>query len=460
MLAKAVKLHNFSARRADFVDGTDTPRQFLEDCIARIDAFEPTVKAFVYLDLKAARAAADESTARYRHRSAFSPIDGCPVGIKDIIETRDMPTGYGSPAFANTQTSRDAACVLALRMSGAVPVGKTVTTEFAIGYSGVTTNPHDESRTPGGSSSGSAAAVAAGMVPIALGTQTMGSILRPASYTGIFGYKGTFGSLPMGGVHPVAGSLDHLGLLASNLDDLWATASCISGTVGNPGHVPLKSRGPRAPQARLPKRLIRLHLNAWNELEPAHKAIFEDELAAFRNNGIDIVDRDDVRVRQLEDLLDRSIGTAEDILTYEMVWPYSDYVALHGDLIGTRIRNVVARQTDVSPEAYRMVLTLRESARVEAASTLHALDASAFILPASSGPAPKGLEFTGSRAYVVYWSWLGFPAISVPLMEADGLPWGLQVAHVAGRDDDMCAVAAGLLGAAAKARQPHALSHG
>ena len=439
-----VEQRSFSSRRAAFVEGSQTPRTFLEQCIAQIDAVEPVVKAFAHLNLEGARRAADESTERYRKGRTLSSLDGCPIGLKDIIETRDMPTGYGNPTFAGTSAPRDAACVLALRRAGAIMVGKTVTTEFAIGFSGATVNPHDTERTPGGSSSGSAASVAAGMLPVALGTQTNGSVLRPASYNGVLGYKGTFGSLPLGGVHPLCLSLDHLGILASDLDDVWATTSAIIDQVGSPGYPPLAGLDSKAPAARPPRKLVRLHLRAWDEVEASHREVFERQIEALHQSGIEIVDRRIKAIAELETMLDAHIGTSEDILTYEMRWPFAEYVAEYGDKIGARIRSVIARGSSVSPQDYARILQRRADARILTAKTLEGVGGDAFVMPAASGPAPLGYEHTGSRAYLVYWSWLGFPAISLPLMEADGLPWGLQLAHVGGRDNDMFSIAAAL----------------
>ena len=178
------RMQPFLAVTKDFASGKDSPRDFLERCIAELDAWEPRIGAFVALNLDAARAAADRSTERWRAGKPLSPIDGMPIGVKDIIETIDMPTENGSPLFAGYRSERDGASVAALREAGAVIVGKTVTTEFAWMQPRATRNPWDQSRTPGGSSSGSAAAVAVGAVSAALGTQVFGSILRPASFCG------------------------------------------------------------------------------------------------------------------------------------------------------------------------------------------------------------------------------------------------------------------------------------
>src|SRR5438552_950320 len=236
---------------ADYAAGRDTPRDFLERCLARLEEFEPAVGAFVCHDIAAARTAADRSTERWRVGRPLSPIDGMPLGIKDIIETADMPTEQGSPLFVGCRTGRDAASVVALREAGAVIFGKVVTTEFAATEPRGTRNPWDRDRTPGGSSSGSAAAVACGMVPAALGTQVVGSILRPASFCGCVGFKPRAGGINRGG------SYDHFsqsctGVLAASLEDAWLVAVNIAARAGgDPGYPGL--RGPsEPPPARRP----------------------------------------------------------------------------------------------------------------------------------------------------------------------------------------------------------------
>jgi len=184
---------------AMFPAGRDTPRDFLERCLAALDGWEPKIGAFVTLNLAGARAAADRSSERWRDSRILSAIDGMPIGVKDIIETIDMPTQNGSPLFDGFRSERDGASVAALREAGAVILGKTVTTEFAATEPRGTRNPWDQNRTPGGSSSGSAAAVAVGAISAGLGTQVLGSIVRPASFCGCFGFKPTVGAINRGG---------------------------------------------------------------------------------------------------------------------------------------------------------------------------------------------------------------------------------------------------------------------
>src|ERR1700733_10897725 len=217
------RMQPFLSATANFGNGKDSPRDFLERCIATLDAWEPKIGAFVSLNLAAARTAADRSTNRWRAGKPLSPIDGMPIGIKDIIETIDMPTENGSPLFAGFRSERDGASVAALREAGAVIVGKTVTTEFAATEPRGTRNPWDPTRTPGGSSSGSAAAVGAGVITVGLGTQVIGSILRPASYCGCFGFQPTIGAVNRGGSYDGLSQSAH-GTLAASLEEAWRVA--------------------------------------------------------------------------------------------------------------------------------------------------------------------------------------------------------------------------------------------
>jgi Asp-tRNA(Asn)/Glu-tRNA(Gln) amidotransferase A subunit family amidase len=443
------RIVSFSAVVPRFHCGEDDPRAFLERCIETIEGLEPAVKAWVTLDIAAARVAADAAARRYRQGTPLSGVDGCPVAIKDIIATADMATQMNSPVFAGWQSGQDAACVQALRKGGAIILGKTVTTEFAVGYSGATTNPHDAARTPGGSSSGTAAAVGCGMVPVGLGTQTQGSTLRPASYCGTVGYKGTLGVLPMGGVHPLSVTHDHLGVIGGTLDDVWRIASRISLAVGSPGHLFLTGAGDAAPPARKPAKLIRLYLKGWDEVDAPTRAVTEEMFAWLQRQGIAILSReDDANIGRLERLLDEGVAQSLDMVAYEMKWPFIDYIERWGDKIGERIRGLVARAEQMTPADYERLLENR--ARIRAEVRKVARKADAFVTLAASSIAPVGHEFTGSRTFLAYWSWTGFPAFSLPLMSVAGLPLGLQLMGVAGEDGTLCAAANWLMQARAR----------
>ncbi len=432
------KLTSFDSARQDFLAGVSTPREFLEECIERIDELEPQVRAFVSLDLVAARRAADESTARYRAKQPLSVIDGCPVGVKDIIETRDFPTQMGSPAYANHHTPHDAACVYALRSGGAIIIGKTVTTEFAIGSSRQTTNPFDMNRTPGGSSSGSAAAVGAGMLPLALATQTQASTLRPASYCGAYAFKPTLGAFRMEGVHVMSPTSDHVGLIGASLNDIWHSASRISLCAGGSGANFLQNAGQPIIASKPPK-LIRLFTRGWEEMDTAAQQVFDQMISRLRELGIEVLDRDSHReIEEIETALDSCLDRALEIVVYEMQWPFLDYVDRYGDLIGPRIHKMMVQARQMTKEYYLSLLEMRVDLQRKLNQLNMDLNANGFILPSSSGPAPIGLEYTGSRTFPSFANLVGFPAVSLPLLSVGCLPFGVQLFDLQGRDADLC----------------------
>lgn len=423
----------------DFQSGVQTPRQFLEHCLETIAAREPAVKAFVTLNIEAARAAADEATVRYRTGLPLSMIDGCPVGIKDIIDTSDMPTQMGSPIFAGWRPRYDAACVHALREGGAIIIGKTVTTEFACGEPGVTSNPHDPRRTPGGSSSGSAAAVGAGMLPVALGTQTGGSTLRPASYCGAFGFKATHGVLPMAGVHPISVTHDHLGVIGGTLEDTWRIASHISVAVGSPGNVLLNGASTELPSAVKPRRLIRLYTKGWDETDSATREALDALAEQLAHAGVEIVSRKTSRgIAELEAMLDGGfVERSVDLKAYEMKWPYEQYLVRHGNVVVKRIHDRIAKAKTMAPADYESRLGERAAMREKWHAAARGADG--YFTLAASGPAPVGLEYTGSRTFLNYATLLGVPAFSLPLMSVNGLPLGLQLIGLDQQDGALCA---------------------
>ncbi len=438
---------SFSRALPALLAGTLTPRDLLERCLDRIAERESAVKAFVVLNTEAARAAADAATARYRAGAPLSSVDGCPVGIKDIMDTYDLPTQMGSPAFKGWQPAYDAACVHALRKGGAVIVGKTVTTAFACGATNVTRNPHDPARTPGGSSSGSAAAVGAGMLPVALGTQTQGSILRPAAYCGAVGFKPTHGVLPMQGVHPITATHDHLGVIGATLEDAWRVASHISLTQGSPGQPFLDGAAAEPPLAKKPRRLIRLYMQAWEtEVAPSTRDAFETFIEKLKRAGVEIIDREsNAEVGDFERALDGGfIERSIEITTFEMKWPYEQYVKKFGDLLEKRVLDRMAHVARMTPAHYTSLLADKQVMRALARSTLAGSDG--FITLTAPGPAPVARDHTGSRAYQVYATFLGFPAFSLPLLTVDRMPLGVQLIGMAGADGALAATANWLTG--------------
>ena len=433
---------DFSKARERFLSGEDDPRAYLERCIATISARDAEVRAFVCLGLDSARRAADASAQRYRDGKPLSAVDGMPVGVKDIMDTADLPTQMGNSIYKGWQPRWDAACVHALRSGGAIVVGKTVTTAFAGGATNETRNPLDLRRTPGGSSSGSAAAVGAGMVPAALGTQTQGSTLRPASYCGAVGFKPTHGALTMQGVHPISLTHDHLGVIAGTLADAWCVASRIALASGSPGAPGLQGASATLPAAVKPRRLLVQHTSAWEtEVDAATRAGFDALLGRLQAHGVELVTRrENAQFAALEDaffgpFIDRSV----DVSAYEMKWPYEQYVDRHADQLERRQLERIARAREMSAEYYAELLA--EKAELKDRAQQAMADADAILTLSASGPAPLGHTHTGSRAYLLFATFLHLPAFTLPLLQADGMPVGAQLIGHAGRDGELCALA-------------------
>ncbi|MFA6264309.1 MAG: amidase [Pseudolabrys sp.] len=418
-------LRSFTAVSAAFRDGSDTPRHFLERCLERIEQAEPVVQAFVCFDLERARQASDDASVRYRGNRALSPIDGMPLGLKDIIETRHMPTGMNSPIFDGYRPRRDAACVIALRKAGAVFLGKTVTTEFACGRSGPTRNPYDATRTPGGSSSGSAASVGAGMVPGALGTQTQASVIRPASYCGAYALKPSHNLLCYEGTAPLTPSMDTLGIFGADLDDVWGITAAIAAVAPGLGGPALRLDA-TSPAAVAPKRMARLDTVGWREVDDATRADFERVLGKLAAAGVEIVDRKTAAdVEALEQLLLEVPDVSMRIFAYECQWPLRSYRECGEGLVGERVLELLALADSMSPQDYRDACDKRDILR-QAVTALGA-KADGFLTLSSSGPAIADIAYTGSRHYPVPWSLVAGPSVSLPLMVSSGLPVGLQV---------------------------------
>src|SRR5262245_5954108 len=278
---KALGFHDTVQR---FGDGTDTPRAYLERSLEMVREREPVVKAFVALNEAGARAAADASSARWKAGRPLSPIDGMPIGIKDLLETNDMPTQMGCEAFGGNFPKRDNAAVWALRQAGAVILGKTATAELGGSHPPATTNPFDAARTAGGSSSGSAAAVAARMIPAAIGTQVGGSIIRPAGFCANIALKPTQGGINRG--ERQATSMSPHGVHAGSIEDTWHTAIAIAERAGGDRGCLGLCGPPRAPAAHRPERLIVLETAGWQMLDPASSSAFATLLDHLEGAGI------------------------------------------------------------------------------------------------------------------------------------------------------------------------------
>ncbi len=430
---------SYLALAARFRSGETSPGRELEAHLARLDATEPTLRAFVHVARDSARAAAKASDERWKKDEPLSPVDGMAIGIKDILETADMPTGQGSPLWEGTHTGRDAASVYALREAGAVIVGKTTTTEFAAAHTfAPTTNPHDPSRTPGGSSSGSAAAVGAGVLPAALGTQVIGSILRPASFCGAVGFKPSFGALNR------AGSYDGLsqssqGVLAATPADIWIVASAISRRVGGDAGFPGLAGPVLPPEPKPPRRLGVLQTAGWTKATAGARAAFDTARRRLSDLGVELADRGtDPDIEALEQAIADATRLSLSINAWESVWMLGNAAARDAGKLSKPALDRLAEGRAMTPDDYRVLLARRRAIRDRHAATGARFDG--LVALSAPGAAPVGLAFTGDSSMVVPGSLLGAPTVSLPLLADEGLPLGLQLLGLPGHDAELMAI--------------------
>jgi Asp-tRNA(Asn)/Glu-tRNA(Gln) amidotransferase A subunit family amidase len=437
-------MRRYLAATRDFASGAQTPRQFLEDSLALLEQWEPRIGAFVCTNLPAARAAADRSTGRWRAGKPHSPIDGMPVGIKDIIETVDMPTEMGSPLFAGWRSEKDAASVRALRDAGAVIVGKTVTTEFAASEPRGTRNPWNFAHTPGGSSSGSAASVAVGIVSAALGTQVIGSTIRPASFCGCVGFKPSVNALNREGSHDYQ-SQSCTGILGASLEDVWQVAYEIVCRVGGDAGTPGLQGPDRLPAAKKPRALAMLETAGWESAASAGaKQRLEDCAGRLKSAGVEIRTRhNDEKVAALEAELPKVTELSHRCNGWEARWFFRTMRDRDASKMGPITRERVDKYEDLTLAEYRA--DLAERARIRAFHAELAASCDGCITLAAPGAAPEGLASTGNPEFAVPSSLLGVPSLSLPLFELDGLPLGLQVIGYRDRDADAFAIASWLM---------------
>ena len=434
----------FAQTRQAFAAGSETPRAFLERCLERVAALEPKVQAFVGLDLDGARRAADAAAERWRAGRPLSVVDGLPVAIKDCFDVQGFPTRCNSGLFAENYPAHDAAQVDALRRGGALIVGKTVTTELTMALPGPTWNPWDLARTPGGSSSGSAAAVAAGMLPIATGSQVRGSVLRPASICGIIGMKPTFGAIDRrGGIDP-SPSCNHLGFLAGTLTDAWEVAHFIASlTGGDPGCVPFAGP-PQLPARRKPIRLARQYTAGWQHTDDASKAAFESclrELAAF---GIEVLEpTEGEELAAYEDATARTPEFFFDLMLWEIRWPFRVWREMKPQALSEPMAGYIKRAEEMQPEDYRRALQRRAELQARHRALRGKVDG--FVTLGHIGPGQRGQPRGGTPWYNDASSAIGAPTYNLPVLAVEDVPLGIQIMGFEGEDADLAAIARALL---------------
>ena len=381
--------------------GEKTAEELLAICLERIREAEPKLQAWVEVSPQAAL--------------GDGPLGAIPFGVKDIFETENLATEFGSPIYAGRKGRQDAAVVRKLRSRGAIVLGKTQTTAFAYFDPAPTRNPRDTRHTPGGSSSGSAAAVAAGMVPFALGTQTLGSVLRPASFCGVAGFKPTYGRLPLEGVLPFATSLDTAGLFTQTAADMRLLWERMGFAVGGGGGARLGA------PAGLPA------------VEPEMERTFWRGTARLRAEGLS------VETVKLPPGFSQLVEAARTVCDYEGARTHQERWREHGSRIGVKLTELVIRGLGIAAEDYAAALETIARMKQEMAKVFE--EVAVILTPAAPGPAPAGLESTGDPRMNIPWTALGAPAISIPMPTESRLPLGMQLTAAPGQDARLLEVA-------------------
>lgn len=400
--------------------GKATAEAVARACLERITEREPWVQAWQFLDRDLVLTQARALDAGGRK----GPLQGVPIAMKDIIDTQDMPTEYGSPIYKGHRPVGDAACVALSRKAGALIMGKTVTTEFANRHPGKTMNPFDPQRTPGGSSSGSAAAVGDFMVPLAVGTQTTASTIRPASFCGCVGYRPTWGDLRCVGVKEAAGSLDTLGLIARSVDDIALYRDVLVGAA-KPEPLETVANKLRIGFCRTP---------IWDQAEPQTQAALEGLARKLATLGADV--RDVSLPAQFAQIPEAHRWISSFEFSRNFTWEIEN----HWELISETLRNGRLKDgLSCSFDQYRAARDIAESCRAMLNDAFG--DRDVLLVPAAAGEAPVGLNATGNAAFCAIWTAMHVPAVTLPLIKGPhGLPVGAQ--FVARRNADRRLMAA------------------
>jgi Asp-tRNA(Asn)/Glu-tRNA(Gln) amidotransferase A subunit family amidase len=395
-------------------------REVVAACAQRIEALEPDVQAWETLDLERAYARADAA-------GCDGALAGVPLAIKDLIDVAGLPTRYGSPLYADAApASVSAECVVALEREGAIVLGKSVTTEFAYYSPGKTRNPWNTAHTPGGSSMGSAASVACGMAAGALGTQTNGSVVRPAAFCGVVGFKPSFGSVSIHGTLDPWPTLDHTGVFARSVAD----AAVLAAAIVTPGLL----SGRASPLAR-PPRLAVVHSPVWHLAETAQREMLESNADAFIRAGAQVT------ALELPASFDGAHAVQRLIMAYEAARHFGSLQARHRDGMSEQLNALIDEGAAVAEASYREALAATHALKDDFAKAYDGFDA--LITPPAAGEAPGTLKETGNPAFCTIWTLLGVPAITFPVgLGPAGLPLGLQVVGRAQDDERTLEVAA------------------
>lgn len=419
--------------------GRATSEELVQACLARIEETEDEIQAWAYLDKDNALEQARRADRQRRPGKALSALHGLPVGIKDIFDTADMPTQYGTELHAGRRPTHDATVVSLLRAAGAVIMGKTVTTELAVYSPGVTRNPLDTGRTPGGSSSGSAAAVAAGMVPLAVGTQTNGSVVRPASYCGVCGFKPSHGLVSRYRVLPQSRLLDHVGVFGRTVADAALLAEHLIGFDENDPDTRPRARFGLLESAQqappLAPRLAFVKTPVWDQAEPDTQQALAGLVESLAGS---------IEEFSLPAAFDEAINWHRAIFEADLARSYRHDYETGREKLSTVLRDIIERGHSVLAVDYKDAQRGRTLLQAELAKVFDHYDA--ILTPAVPGEAPVGLESTGSPVFGTLWTLCGTPAISLPLMRGDdGMPIGAQLVGPWGGDERLMQTAQWLM---------------
>jgi Asp-tRNA(Asn)/Glu-tRNA(Gln) amidotransferase A subunit family amidase len=409
-------------------DGAISAEEVVESCLARIAAVDANIEAWAFLDPDHARKQARALDEARADGQPLGPLHGIPVGVKDIFDTADMPTEDGTVLHAGRRPHNDCTVVALLREAGAVIMGKTVTTELALFHPGKTRNPRDPGRTPGGSSSGSAAAVAAGMVPLAIGSQTNGSVIRPASFCGIIGYKPTHGLISRRGVLSLSRTLDHAGVFAGSIADAALLAEILM--VYDPGDADMRPQA-RADLSRiaaqeppLPPKLAFAKSPVWDQADDDTRDAFAELLDVLSDSVAEV---------ELPSVFENAVALHRTIQDAEIAVNFAPEYEQGRDKLSARLCQIVERGQRVPATEY-----IRAVARIPLLNRAlgEIFDRyDAILTPAAPGEAPQGLDSTGNPIFCTAWTLLGTPAISLPLLRgANGMPLGVQLVGQRGND--------------------------
>ena len=423
-------LHELTATQAvqAMRDGQLTSEQLVATCLVRIRELEPRVQAWAFLDPDYALAQARRADETRREGKVFGPLHGVPVGIKDIFDTADMPTEFGTVLHQGRRPTRDATAVAQLRQAGAVIMGKTITTEFAYYAPGKTTNPRDAKRTPGGSSSGSAAAVAAGMVPLAIGSQTNGSVLRPASFCGVFGFKPSYGLISRHGMLSLSRPLDQVGVFARSIEDVALIGDCLMNYDAQDADMQPRVRPSLARTAAeeppAPPLFVLVKTPMWSKTQQDTQAGFAELIVHLGGQLHEV---------ELSISIEDGIACHRLIMEADMARNLaSEYERGRGQL-SAAMRAAIERGRRVTAEEYNRALAAM--APLTAVLDELFLNYGTIVTPVVAGEAPLGLESTGDPIFCTFWTLCRTPSISLPLLQgANGLPIGVQL--VGAPDDD------------------------